>query len=296
LTAGLPGDDERLRTLLRLSLDEDLADRGDLTTAATVSPDLVATAVVVARESFVVAGLALFDPLTVALAERCGRPASPAPLALTRSVGDGARVATGDEVCALAGTARDLLVIERTFLNFLERLSGIATLTSRYVDAVAAVGADTRVLDTRKTTPGHRLLEKYAVRCGGGSNHRMGLYDAILIKDNHVVAAGGIDEAVKRALAGAPDGVAVEVECDTLEQVERALELGARAVLVDNFTPEQVAVAVTRVAGRARVEVSGGVDLDTIAAYAAAGPDDISVGRLTHGARWVDVSMSIDLS
>jgi nicotinate-nucleotide pyrophosphorylase (carboxylating) len=174
-------------------------------------------------------------------------------------------------------------------------MSGIATETAKYVAAVRDVGASTRILDTRKTTPGHRLLEKYAVVCGGGSNHRMGLFDAVLIKDNHVIAAGGITQAVRRALETAPAGVDVEVEVDTIDQLREALGAGATAVLLDNFTPEAVRTACAEIAGRARIEVSGGISLDTVAAYAAAGADDISVGRLTHSAATVDISMEIEL-
>ena len=184
-------------------------------------------------------------------------------------------------------------MIERTLLNLVGRMSGIATLTARFVDAVRATGSSTRILDTRKTAPGHRVLEKYAVRCGGGHNHREGLFDGILIKDNHVAAAGGIAAAVRRALENAPAGVFVEVECDNEAQVEEALAADARAILVDNFEPEQVRAVMKQVAGRARVEVSGGITLDTVSRYAAAEPDDISVGSLTHSAGTVDVSMEL---
>jgi len=242
-----------------------------------------------------VSGLALFDQLAAAMVARGRAEEEAESLRMTESVGDGSRVQASTDVCSIEGSARALLTIERTYLNFLGRMSGIATLTASYVEAVAAVAEGVRVLDTRKTTPGHRALEKYAVRCGGGTNHRMGLYDAILIKDNHVSAAGGIDRAVSKALAHAPAGLPVEVECDTREQVADALRLGARAVLLDNFTPADVAEVVREVAGRARVEVSGGVTLETIGAYANAHPDDISVGRLTHGARSIDLSMRVEL-
>ncbi len=280
---------------MRLSLDEDVG-AGDVTTLATVDPRLQARATIVTRERCVVSGLALFDPLASELRTR-DAPANDAhPLVLGGGVADGARLAPGQTLCTIAGAARALLTIERTFLNFLGRLSGIATLTRSYVDAVRATGSTARVLDTRKTTPGHRLLERYAVCCGGGNNHRMGLFDAVLIKDNHVVAAGGVEAAVGLALAKAPPGMMVEVECDRLEQIDGALRAGARAILLDNFTPRQVAEAVRLVAGRARIEVSGGVTLETIGAYAAAGPDDISVGRLTHSARTIDLSMDMALA
>ena len=281
--------------MLRASLEEDLGDPGDVTTIATVAARSPARAAVRAGERSIVAGLALFDPLAGAFRAR-GRPEEEATsLEMVGSVGDGSQVDAGGVVCTLAGTARALITVERTFLNFLGRLSGIATVTRAYVDAVRAVGSPARVLDTRKTTPGHRVLEKYAVACGGGTNHRIGLFDAVLIKDNHVVAAGGIGPAVGRALAKAPAGIKVEVECDSLDQVEQALAAGAKAVLLDNFTTADVATAVKTVAGRARVEVSGGITLETIGAYARSGADDISVGRLTHSAPSVDVSMEVEL-
>jgi nicotinate-nucleotide pyrophosphorylase (carboxylating) len=250
---------------------------------------------VIFRDGGVAAGLALFEPLRAAFCARGRAEEEAATLRMAGGVRDGAHVAAGATACTIEGHARAVLTFERTFLNFVGRLSGIATLTAAYVAAVRGVGSSARVLDTRKTTPGWRALEKYAVACGGGHNHRMGLYDAILVKDNHVAAAGGIDEAVRRALARAPKGIAVEAECDSLEQAERALAAGAKALLLDNFTPDEVATAVKLVAGRARVEVSGGVTLETIAAFAAAGPDDISVGRLTHSAPSLDVALDVEL-
>lgn len=275
-----------------MSLDEDVG-AGDLTTQLTVPPQASAVATVVVREDCTVSGLVLFAPLANALAARSGGGPTLAAPRLGQSVGDGASVEAGSVVCRLEGSARALLTLERTFLNFLGRMSGIATLTARYVDAVAATGARTRILDTRKTTPGHRLLEKYAVACGGGANHRMGLFDAVLIKDNHVAAAGSVAAAVEVALGGAGKGVVVEVECESLAQVEEALGAGARSVLLDNFTPSEVAEAVALVAGRARIEVSGGISLSSLGDYARAGADDISIGRLTHSAPSIDVSMEI---
>ena len=247
-----------------------------------------------ARESCVVAGLALFLPLVDELAARKGCEAA-SSLTMRGAMRDGARASAGSALCEISGNARALLTFERTFLNFVGRLSGIATLTARYVDAVKAAGGKTRVLDTRKTTPGHRLLEKYAVRCGGGANHRMGLYDAVLIKDNHIVAAGGVRAAVTSALAHAPAGVDVEVECDSLAQAEEALRAGATALLLDNFAPDTLAGAVKAINGRARVEVSGGVTHDTVGAYARAGADDVSIGRLTHSAPSIDVALDFTL-
>lgn len=246
------------------------------------------------RESCVVAGLVLFDPLRDELAQRTKLEAARS-LRMTGALADGSRAEAGAALCTIAGNARALLTFERTFLNFVGRLSGIATITARYVDAVNATGARTRVLDTRKTTPGHRLLEKYGVRCGGGANHRMGLYDAVLIKDNHIVAAGGVREAVTRALGHAPKGVDIEVECDSIAQAEEAIAAGATALLLDNFAPDALNAAVNAIAGRARIEVSGGVTLERIAEYAKAGVDDISVGRLTHSAASIDVGLDFTL-
>ena len=187
-----------------------------------------------------------------------------------------------------------LLTLERTFLNFVGRMSGLATLTARYVAAVRATGAKTRELDTRQTAPGHRLLEKYAVRCGGGHNHRMGLFDAVLIKDNHIVAAGGIGVAVRSALARGPKGIDVEVECDGVAQGEEAIAAGATALLLDNLRPDAVRTAVKQIGGRARIEVSGGITLETIGDYARAGVDDISVGRIPHSAPSADVALDFE--
>jgi len=248
---------------------------------------------VVARQELVTAGLVLFAPIAEEMARRSGLEAARA-LEMDQHIQDGTHVSKGTALCTITGGARVLLTLERTFLNFVGRMSGIATMTYRYVAAVRATGAKTRVLDTRKTTPGHRLLEKYAVRCGGGDNHRMGLYDAVLIKDNHIVAAGGIGAAVRSALAHAPKGIDVEVECDSLVQAEEAIAAGATALLLDNFTPEGIRAAVKQIAGRARIEVSGGVTLETIGGYASAGVDDISVGRLTHSAPSADVALDFE--
>jgi nicotinate-nucleotide pyrophosphorylase (carboxylating) len=191
-------------------------------------------------------------------------------------------------VARLAGNARALLTGERTALNLLGRLSGIATLTRAYVDAVDSTGAT--ILDTRKTTPGLRALEKLAVRVGGGTNHRFGLYDGILIKDNHLRLAGGVAEAVRRAQG---NGVPVEVECETLDDVRAALDAGAEIVLLDNMTVSQTREAVLLVGDRAKTEASGGVTLDTVRSIAEAGVDYVSVGALTHSARSLDVSMEV---
>jgi nicotinate-nucleotide pyrophosphorylase (carboxylating) len=281
--------------LVGAALEEDLGS-GDVTTLATIDAGVQARAVLRVRQDGVIAGLSIWEPLVSAFCGRNHPEEEAESLRLGASVHDGAIVRAGDAACTIDGSARALLIIERTFLNFVGRLSGIATLTRKYVDAVAAVSTRTHVLDTRKTTPGWRALEKYAVACGGGTNHRMGLYDAILIKDNHIEAAGGIENAVRRAIAYAPRGIRVEVECDTMDQVERALGVGATALLLDNFSPEQIEAAVRQIAGRARIEVSGGVSLETVADYARSGVDEISVGRLTHSAPSLDIALEVELS
>ncbi|MFN2425312.1 MAG: carboxylating nicotinate-nucleotide diphosphorylase [Candidatus Binatia bacterium] len=289
-----PAEDAGVRALIRLALAEDVGS-GDLTTRATVARTTEARGRVVARESLVVAGVGLLDAIIEELARLGDAGAGASSLRVTERVGDGARVAAGATICVIDGAAWGVLTLERTFLNFLGHLSGVATETAHVVGAVREAGCSTRILDTRKTTPGWRVLEKYAVRCGGGSNHRMGLFDAVLIKDNHIIAAGGIAEAVMAAIDRSPEGIRIEVECDTLEQVDIALGAGASSILLDNFTPEAVAGAVAHVAGRAQIEVSGGVTMETVVAYAKAGPDSISLGRLTHSARSVDVAMDVAL-
>jgi nicotinate-nucleotide pyrophosphorylase (carboxylating) len=193
-------------------------------------------------------------------------------------------------VAEIEGPAQAVLTGERTALNLFARLCGIATLTRRYVDLIEGTGAT--ILDTRKTTPGLRALEKYAVRCGGGSNHRAGLYDAVLVKENHLRVAGGITAAVA-LLRERADGYALEVEAETLAQVDEALAAGVERILLDNMTPDEVARAVAHVAGRAKLEASGGVSLATVRAYAETGVDFISVGALTHGARSLHVSLEV---
>jgi nicotinate-nucleotide pyrophosphorylase (carboxylating) len=289
-----PADEAGVRALVRLALHEDIG-TGDLTTRATVARNAQARGRVVARESLVVCGMGLLAAIIEELSLMGEAGAGAASLRITEQAGDGSRAASGATLCILDGDAWGVLTLERTFLNFLGRLSGVATETARVVGAVREAGCTTKILDTRKTTPGWRLLEKYAVACGGGANHRMGLYDAVLIKDNHVIAAGGIGEAVRAAIANSPAGVRIEVECDTLDQAKIALDAGATALLLDNFTPALVAEAVEVIAGRAEIEVSGGVGFDDVATYAKAGPHSISLGRLTHSARSVDVSMEISL-
>jgi nicotinate-nucleotide pyrophosphorylase (carboxylating) len=261
------------------ALAEDLGD-GDVTTEATVDADATGSADLVVREPGVVCGLAVAEAVFRAVDSE---------LRFERLVEEGASVAAGTAVARVAGPERAILTGERTALNFLARLSGIATLTRRYVDAVEGTGA--AILDTRKTTPGLRALEKHAVATGGGRNHRFGLDDGVLVKDNHLRAAGSVASAVERLRAATP--LPIEVECDTLEQVSEALAAGAEAVLLDNMSPDQLRAAVALARGRARLEASGGVTLENVRAVAETGVDEISVGALTHSARSLDVSLEL---
>lgn len=262
------------------ALAEDLGLAGDITTDATVAADAEAQAVIATRRPGVLAGLELAEAAFAAL--------DPTVI-FTPVKADGDRLQAGDVVARISGNARAILSAERVALNYIGRLSGIATLTRRYVDAIAGTGA--AIVDTRKTTPGLRALEKYAVRCGGGRNHRTGLFDAILIKDNHIVAAGGIEAAITRARDHAGHMVKIEIEVDTLDQLERVLDHKVDAVLLDNMPPALLRQAVARVAGRALTEASGGVDLETVRAIAEAGVDLISVGALTHSAPVLDLGL-----
>jgi nicotinate-nucleotide pyrophosphorylase (carboxylating) len=250
----------------------------DLTTSAVVATDLRAEAELVAKAPGVVAGLAV--------AEAVFRQVDPA-LEFRAGAIDGSVVHAGEALAGVRGPLTSLLRGERVALNFLQQLSGVATLTRSFVEAA---GAGVAVLDTRKTAPGLRPLQRYAVRAGGGVNHRFNLAAAVLVKDNHVAAAGGVGPAIRRARRG---GLAVEVEVETLADLETALGEGAEAVLLDNMSPAQVAEAVRLASGRTVLEVSGGVTLASIAAYAATGVDRISVGALTHSAPALDVSMEV---
>jgi len=268
-----------VRRLVAAALAEDLGLLGDITTEACVDPDRTATAAFVTRVAGTVAG--------TALATETFRRFGPA-VRVEWSVADGDDVAAGAELGRVHGPLRAILTGERTALNFLSHCSGIATLTRAYV---RAVGGGARVLDTRKTTPGLRAIEKAAVRAGGGHNHRESLSDAVLVKDNHLSALGPA-AAVARARALWP-GRMVEVECETLDQVAEAVAAGADRVMVDNMDPDGVRAAVALVAGRAEVEVSGGVTLATVADYAATGADFVSVGALTHSAPILDIGLDI---
>jgi nicotinate-nucleotide pyrophosphorylase (carboxylating) len=251
-----------------------------VTTEATVDADAVGTAELVVREPGIVCGLAAAAAVFEAL---------DSDVHFEALVVEGDRVEGGAVVARVEGLERAILTGERTALNFLGRLSGISTLTRRYVDAVAGTGV--AILDTRKTTPGLRLLEKHAVACGGGKNHRFGLEDGVLVKDNHLRAAGSMRAAVERLRSTTP--LQIEVECDTLEQVAEALEAGADAILLDNMTLDALREAVALVRGRARLEASGGVTLENVRAIAETGVDEISVGALTHSAKSLDVSLEL---
>jgi nicotinate-nucleotide pyrophosphorylase (carboxylating) len=261
------------------ALAEDVG-AGDVTTEATVDADAVGTAELVVREPGIVCGLAAAAAVFEAL---------DSDVHFEALVVEGDRVEGGAVVARVEGLERAILTGERTALNFLGRLSGISTLTRRYVDAVAGTGV--AILDTRKTTPGLRLLEKHAVACGGGKNHRFGLEDGVLVKDNHLRAAGSMRAAVERLRSTTP--LQIEVECDTLEQVAEALEAGADAILLDNMTLDALREAVALVRGRARLEASGGVTLENVRAIAETGVDEISVGALTHSAKSLDVSLEL---
>jgi nicotinate-nucleotide pyrophosphorylase (carboxylating) len=275
-----PLPDLLIEPVVRAALAEDLGRAGDLTAAACVPAEAELRCVFAARRGGVVAGLA------------CARLALHAldPAArFSHEAMDGQIVAAGAPLATIHGNARAVLSAERTALNLLGRLSGVATLTRNFVDAVDGTGA--RITDTRKTTPGLRALEKYAVRCGGGISHRFGLDDAILIKDNHIAACGSVGEAIRRAKAYAGHLVKVEVEVDSLVQFQEALAHDPDVVMLDNFTVEDLREAVTIAGGRVTLEASGGVDLETVRAIAEAGVDVISVGALTHSARVLDIGL-----
>jgi len=275
-----PLPDLLIAPIVRAALAEDLGRAGDVTAQACIPAEARLSAVFATRKPGVVAGLAC---ARLALAE-LDPAARFEPL-----VADGAQVQAGDQLARVEANARALLSAERTGLNLLGRLSGIATLTQTYVQAIA--GTHARIVDTRKTTPGLRALEKYAVRCGGGVNHRFGLDDAILIKDNHVAACGSVGEAVRRAKAFAGHLMKVEVEVDGLDQLDEALEHGPDVVMLDNFSLADLCEAVRRAQGRAVLEASGGVNLSTVRAIAETGVDVISVGALTHSASVLDIGL-----
>lgn len=282
-----PAETEACRNLVNLALEEDLGEAGDVTSAALIPAERIGAAVLVARQGGVLAGLPAVEQ-TFALVD---------PTLMFEAVrDDGSVLQPGDRLALVSGRARSILAAERTALNFVQRLSGVATLTLRYVEAVA--GLPCQVLDTRKTTPGWRLLEKYAVRCGDGHNHRLGLHDGILVKDNHLVALAGhadpIGEAVRLAREKHGTSIPVEIEVDTLDELDIALRASPDIVLLDNMPLADLREAVRRrnaAAPRVRLEASGGVTLETIRAIAETGVDRISVGALTHSAPALDIGL-----
>lgn len=280
---GFPLTRDQLTARVRAALDEDGA-FNDVTTIATVQSNRRARASLVARQGGTIAGI----PLALEAFRTLD-----AKVSMRVDIEDGTRAMRGDTVLYISGHARALLSAERVALNFLMRLSGIATLTSRYVDAVRGTGA--RILDTRKTTPGWRSLEKYAVRAGGGSNHRMDLASSVLIKDNHLAAVdGNVEVALKRARELAPPGAAIEIECVNADQVARAVAAGATIILLDNMSPELMRECVKLTAGRAALEASGGITLDNVRAVAETGVDMISIGALTHSATALNLALDFE--
>jgi nicotinate-nucleotide pyrophosphorylase (carboxylating) len=272
-----------LLPIVARALEEDLGG-GDLTTEATVDETATAVGWAVARSEVVVSGGEVFRAVFAAV--------DPS-LDVTLNTEDGARAVRGDVLWTVRGSARSILMGERTALNFVQRMTGIATLARRYVQAVPD-GCKTRIADTRKTTPGLRLLERYAVRCGGAFNHRDTLGSAVLIKDNHIISAGGITAALRKARQRAPHTARIEIEVESLNELDEALSERADIVLLDNFAPELIDEAVRRAEGRAIVEVSGGITLERVATLARAGIDVISVGALTHSAPAADIGLDIE--
>jgi len=268
--------------IIENALAEDIH-TGDITTLAVVREGHAARAILKAKEEMVLAGIDVAARVFRLLDER---------VVFTPGFADGERLVPGDIIAEIEGDAALLLQGERVALNLLQRMCGIATVTARYVEAVR--GTKARVVDTRKTTPGLRILEKYAVRVGGGTNHRTGLYDGVLIKENHIAAAGGVTEAVRRAKSYIPHTIKVEVETETLPQVAEALAAGADIIMLDNMDTAAMGEAVALIGGRALVEASGGVNLESIRGIAETGVDIISVGALTHSARAMDISMLME--
>ncbi|WP_375597900.1 carboxylating nicotinate-nucleotide diphosphorylase [Devosia sp. Naph2] len=267
------------------ALEEDLGLAGDLTSQATLGPDAWAAATLSAREPGVIAGIELAAAAFRLVGEG---------VRFDAKLADGARVSAGEVVAEIAGPARLVMSAERVALNFLNHLSGIATLTRRYADAI--IGTKARICDTRKTTPGLRAFEKYAVRCGGGANHRFALHDAILIKDNHIAVAGGVTAAYKSAEAFAGHLVAIEIEVTTLAELEEALAAGARIVMLDNMDNDLLSQAVKMNAGRAKLEASGGVKLDRVRSIAETGVDYISTSQITMGATPLDLGLDVTIA
>ncbi len=283
----------RITAILANALLEDQATR-DATTLAIIDPHQKATAAILAKEDCVLAGIASVQRIFEVFAELEGESRAYPEVSIPQEIFDGVCLHKGTPIASIRHNARVLLSCERLILNLLQHLSGVATTTRRYADAVQ--GTTAKILDTRKTVPGLRLMEKYAVRCGGGSNHRLDLSDGILVKNNHIDLAGGVQIAIERALANRKGEQPVEVEVRNMEELESALKYGADSILLDNMTPAQTREAVARVRREARIiplESSGGITLENVRQYAEAGVDFISVGALTHSARSVDLSMRI---
>jgi nicotinate-nucleotide pyrophosphorylase (carboxylating) len=274
----------QVKKIVENAIAEDVG-AGDITTRLTIPEGVTASGVILAKEAGILAGMQV--------AELCFAVVNPS-VEFVALASDGDRVEPNQEIARVSGSAGSLLTGERVALNFLQRMSGIATMTGRFVVSVA--GTSARIVDTRKTTPGLRILEKYAVRVGRGFNHRFGLDDGILIKDNHIAVAGGVAQAVRLAKSGAPHTLKVEVEARTLDEVNEALEAQADALLLDNMSTDEMREAVKIIARRAVVEASGGVEESTVAAIAATGVDIISVGKLTHSFRSLDISLDITTS
>lgn len=276
-----PFDHPAVARLITLTLEEDIG-RGDATTLATIPPHQAARGKITAKADITIAGLPLIPMVLQQVDHSAG---------LRLLVKEGDRVSQGEVVVELSGAAAGLLTAERTLLNFLQRLSGVATLTRQFVEAVA--GTQCAIIDTRKTLPGFRLLDKYAVVQGGGKNHRLGLDDGVLIKDNHIAVCGGVGAAVRQARRQASPWLRIEVECTTLEEVHEALDAQADIILLDNMTTELMSEAVHAINGRALVEASGNMSLDRVCAVAETGVDFISVGALTHSVSAADLSMAL---
>jgi nicotinate-nucleotide pyrophosphorylase (carboxylating) len=278
-------DNKYIALLVAAALDEDLGQAGDITSKALIDPHMQAEGVIVARQDGVIAGLKCAKLVFKLLEETS---------VFEPQIKDGDMVKAGAKLAVIRCSARSLLTGERTALNFIGRLSGIATLTDKFAKEIAHTKA--RICDTRKTTPGLRLLEKYAVHCGGGTNHRMGLYDAVLIKDNHVALSGGAANAFRKARASVGPAIEIEIEVDTLEQMEEALAAGAKRILLDNMNIETLKAAVEKNKNRAVLEASGGITLSNVKTIAETGVSLISCGALTHSAPCFDVSLEIEIS
>jgi nicotinate-nucleotide pyrophosphorylase (carboxylating) len=283
----------RATAVIENALTEDRATR-DATTYACIDPHQRASATILAKQDCILAGIGVVMRTFEVFAQLDGTVVSHPEVTTHTEIFDGVRLRKGQQIAVVTHNARVILSCERVILNVLQRMSGIATETRRYVDAV--IGTGTKILDTRKTVPGMRMLDKYAVRCGGGTNHRLDLSDGILVKNNHIDLAGGIETALDRAHKNRRGSQPIEVEVRSMKELEDALKFGAEAILLDNMTPEQTKVAVERVRSEGRkipLESSGGITLENVRSYAEAGVDFISVGALTHSAKAVDLSMRI---